>query len=152
MSLPFIGVRQLGLDLNLGSSQGAGVQQPELTIGQVAERAGINSSAVRFYERVGVLPLPERVSGQRRYGEETVRRLEVIEIAKRAGFNLEDIRLLLNDSSGEMQLRELAQRKLPEVEALIACAEAMRDWLLKAQLCSCSSLELCALFTRQQAA
>jgi MerR family transcriptional regulator, redox-sensitive transcriptional activator SoxR len=99
---------------------------------------------------VGVLPLPERVSGRRRYGEETVRRLEVIEIAKRAGFNLGEIRLLLNDSSGEAQLRELAQHKLPEVEALIA--RAVRDWLLKPQRSRCSSLELCALFARQHAA
>ena len=128
------------------------MKQPALTIGQVASRAGINSSAVRFYEREGVLPLAERVSGQRRYGEETVRRLEVIDIAKRAGFNLDEIRLLVNDRSGELPLRELAQRKLPEVEALIARAEAMRDWLLKAQHCRCSSLELCALFARQEAA
>lgn len=55
-----------------------------------------------------MLPLPERVSGQRRYGEETVRRLEVIDIAKRAGFNLDEIRLLVSDT----RLRELAQRKL----------------------------------------
>lgn len=128
------------------------MKQPALTIGQVASRAGINSSAVRFYEREGVLPPAERVSGQRRYGEETVRRLEVIDIAKRAGFNLDEIRLLVNDNSGELPLRELAQRKLPEVEALIARAEAMRDWLLKAQHCRCSSLELCALFARQEAA
>jgi MerR family redox-sensitive transcriptional activator SoxR len=122
------------------------MNHPQLTIGQVAERAGINSSAVRFYERVGVLPEPARVGGQRRYGEDTVRRLEVIDIAKRAGFSLDEIRLLLNDSSGEIQLRTLARRKLPEVEALIARAEAMRDWLLVAQHCRCSSLELCALF------
>lgn len=128
------------------------MKQPALTIGQVASRAGINSSAVRFYEREGVLPPAERVSGQRRYGEDTIRRLEVIDIAKRAGFNLDEIRLLVNDTSGELPLRELAQRKLPEVEALIARAEAMRDWLLKAQHCRCSSLELCALFARQEAA
>ena len=122
------------------------MQQTELAIGQVADRAGINSSAIRFYERVGVLPRPERVSGQRRYGDDTVRRLEVIDIAKRAGFSLEEIRLLLDDSPGEVHLRDLAHRKLPEVEALIARAEAMRDWLLKARHCHCSSLELCALF------
>ena len=122
------------------------MKQAELTIGQVATRAGINSSAVRYYERVGVLPPPERVSGQRRYGDETIRRLQVIDIAKRAGFSLEEIGLLLNDSSAETQLRTLAERKLPEVEALIARAEAMRDWLLKARHCHCSSLELCALF------
>ena len=127
------------------------MSHPQLTIGQVAERAGINSSAVRFYERVGVLPEPPRVGGQRRYGEDTVRRLEVIDIAKRAGFNLDEIRLLVNDTSGDTRLRELAQRKLPEVEALIARAEAMRDWLLEAQDCRCSSLELCGLFARREA-
>lgn len=126
-------------------------QPQQLTIGQVARRAGVNSSAVRFYERVGVLPAPERISGQRRYGDETIRRLEVIDIAKRAGFNLEEIRLLLNDSSAETRLRALAHRKLPEVEALIAHAEAMREWLLMAQHCSCSSLDGCELFARQEA-
>ena len=127
------------------------MKQPEFTIGQVASRAGINSSAVRFYEREGVLPLPERVSGNRTAGDETVRRLEVIDIAKRAGFNLDEIRLLVNDTSADTRLREFAQRKLPEVEALIARAEAMRDWLLKAQDCRCSSLELCGLFARREA-
>lgn len=128
------------------------MEEPQLTIGQVARRAGINTSAVRYYERVGVLPRPQRVGGQRRYGSETVRRLEVIDIAKRAGFDLGEIRLLLDDSSGEMPLRALAQRKLPEVDALIARAEAMRDWLSKAQHCRCSSLELCALFAGREAA
>ena len=74
------------------------MEDRELTIGQVAARAGINASTVRFYERA------------------------------------------------------LAQRKLPKVEALIARAEAMRDWLRKAQHCRCSSLELCALFAGEEAA
>jgi MerR family redox-sensitive transcriptional activator SoxR len=130
------------LTLKLGSSQAT------LTIGQVAQRAGVNTSAIRFYERQGVLPPAERLSGQRRYGEETLRRLEVIDIAKRAGFNLDEIRLLLDDGSGENPLRELAERKLPDVDALIARAEAMREWLLKARECRCSSLELCALFVQ----
>jgi len=128
------------------------VNDSSLTIGKVAQRAGINTSAIRFYERNGVLPEPERVGGQRRYDEETVRHLEVIDIAKRAGFNLDEIKLLLDDSSGEPKLRELADRKLPEVDALIARAQAMREWLLKAQQCRCSSLELCELFARAEVA
>jgi MerR family transcriptional regulator, redox-sensitive transcriptional activator SoxR len=120
------------------------------TIGQVARRAGLNTSAIRFYEREGVLPAAERVSGQRRYGEETLRRLEVIDIAKRAGFNLGEIRLLLDERSEENPLRELAERKLPEVDALIARAEAMREWLLMARQCRCSSLELCELFVQSR--
>jgi MerR family transcriptional regulator, redox-sensitive transcriptional activator SoxR len=124
-----------------------------LTIGQVARAAGINASAIRFYEREGLLPQPPRTGGQRRYGDETVRRLEVIDIAKRAGFSLDEIRQLLDTSdAGEPshpQLRALAERKLPDVEALAARAEAMRAWLEMARECTCSSLELCALFERR---
>jgi MerR family redox-sensitive transcriptional activator SoxR len=128
----------------------------ELTIGQIAAAAGVATSAIRFYEREGLLPAAERVSGQRRYTDETLRRLEVIGIAKRAGFSLDDVRLLLESSdAGEpahAQLRELAERKLPEVDALIARAAAMREWLLMAQRCSCSSLDLCGLFDGSAAA
>ena len=122
----------------------------ELTIGQVAAEAGVAASAIRYYEREGLLPTPERVSGQRRYGEDTLRRLEVIGVAKRAGFSLDDVRLLLDTTDAgdpaHARLRELAERKLPEVEALIVRAEAMREWLLTARRCSCSSLDLCGLF------
>jgi hypothetical protein len=65
--------------------------EPLLTIGQVAERAGVNTSHIRFYERVGVLPRPERVSGQRRYGDEVLHRLSIINVAQRAGLTLDEI-------------------------------------------------------------
>jgi MerR family redox-sensitive transcriptional activator SoxR len=101
----------------------------------------------------GLLPRPERTGGQRRYRDETVRRLEVIDIAKRADFSLYEIRILLDTSdAGEPshpELRALAESKLPEVEALIARAEATRGWLEMARECSCSSLELCALCERR---
>ncbi len=90
-----------------------------------------------------MLPAPERVSGQRRYGPEALRRLEVLGVAKRAGFTLDEARLLLE--RGE-PLRDLAARKLPEVEALIARAQDMRTWLLHASRCECESLDVCALF------
>jgi MerR family transcriptional regulator, redox-sensitive transcriptional activator SoxR len=114
-----------------------------LTIGQLARRAGLAASAIRFYERSGVLPAPERVGGQRRYGPDALRRLEVVAVAKRAGFTLGEARVLLE--SGE-PLRDLAARKLPEVEALIARAEEMRSWLLAASDCECPTLDVCALF------
>ena len=121
-----------------------------LTIGQVADRAGINSSAIRYYERHGLLPAAERVRGQRRFTEQTVRRLGVIDVAKRAGFSLEEVRaLLVATDEGEpahAQLQALALRKLPEVEALIARAESMRRWLTTASGCGCSTLDVCALF------
>lgn len=121
-----------------------------LTIGQLAERFGLNTSAIRFYERAGVLPSPARAGGHRRYDADAVKRLEVLEVAKRAGFSLDEARLLVERSEAGTPafeaLRELSERKLPEVEALIARAEAMRTWLLAATDCSCQTFDACSLF------
>jgi MerR family redox-sensitive transcriptional activator SoxR len=121
-----------------------------LTIGQLAREAGLNTSAIRYYERVGLLPEPERESGQRRYGLDALRRLHVIDVAKRAGFTLDEAAVLLatdvDGSPVHPQLRELAQRKLPEVDALIERAQAMRQWLSTASSCNCDTLDVCGLF------
>ena len=119
-----------------------------LTIGQVAERAGIKPSHIRYYEDVGVLPRPERVSGQRRYGPAVLRRLTVIEIAQRAGLSLDEIRGLLDIGTDPLseRLQTLAARKLPEIEALIDRAERVRTWLTAATGCECQSIDDCALF------
>jgi MerR family transcriptional regulator, redox-sensitive transcriptional activator SoxR len=124
-----------------------------LTIGQLASRAGLATSSIRFYERTGVLPKAERVGGRRRYGPDAIRRLEVLEVAKRAGFSLDEAKLLLRTADAGTPtfeaVRELAERKLPEVEALIARAEDMRSWLLAATDCTCTSLDVCGLFEKQ---
>lgn len=121
-----------------------------LSIGEIAEEAGVNVSAIRFYEREGLLPEPERVSGQRRYTAATVQRLGVIDAAKQAGFSLEEVGVLLASTDqgapAHQQLRALATRKLPEVDALIERAQAMRDWLTAASSCGCDTLDACALF------
>jgi MerR family transcriptional regulator, redox-sensitive transcriptional activator SoxR len=126
------------------------MQETNLTIGEVAQLVGLKTSAIRYYESVGVLPEPEREHGQRRYNKETVRQLQVIDIAKRAGFSLDEARALLvteqKGSPAHEQLRELAQRKLPEVDALIDRAQAMRRWLSTATGCGCQTLDVCALF------
>ena len=121
-----------------------------LTIGQVAARVGLNTSAIRYYERNGILPEPARVSGQRRYSEATVERLRVIDVAKRAGFTLDEAKVLLDTIDGgspaHEALQDLAARKLPDVDALIARAEAMKAWLTTATQCDCDTLDVCALF------
>ncbi|HEX2097227.1 MAG TPA: MerR family transcriptional regulator [Solirubrobacterales bacterium] len=123
-----------------------------LTIGEVASHAGVSVSAIRFYERRGLLPVPEREGGWRRYTPATVERLAVIETAKRAGFSLDEVGVLLaatdEGAPAHEQLRTLASRKLPEIEALIERAEAMRQWLLVARQCDCDELDVCALFDR----
>ena len=121
-----------------------------LSIGQLAQRFGLNTSAIRYYEANGVLPEPARVSGQRRYDADAIRRLEILDVAKRAGFSLAEARVLLQSAEAGTPafetLRQLAEHKLPEVEALISRAEAMRDWLRAATGCSCESLHVCGLF------
>jgi MerR family redox-sensitive transcriptional activator SoxR len=125
-------------------------EDASLTISQLARRFGLNASAIRYYERVGVLPAADRVNGQRRYGPEAVKRLGVLEVAKRAGFTLDEAKLLLQRTdAGDpafAALRDLAARKLPEVEALIARAQEVRDWMVVASDCSCTSLDVCGLF------
>jgi MerR family transcriptional regulator, redox-sensitive transcriptional activator SoxR len=120
-----------------------------LTIGEVAARAGVNTSHIRYYERVGVLPRPERVGGQRRYEEGVLDRLAIV--AQRAGLTLDEVRHLTGpDNRGGPagdRIRELAERKLPEIDALIARAQAVKAWLELARTCDCRTVDVCSLFT-----
>lgn len=113
-----------------------------LTIGEVAEATGLSGSAIRYYERVGLLERPAREGGWRRYDRSAVRLLNAIRFAKRAGFSLDEIRTLLYGFPAETpppeRWRSLARRKLAEVEELIADAETMRSLLCEGLACDCS--------------
>ena len=123
---------------------------PDLTIGEVARRAGVATSSIRYYERIDLLPRPERVHGQRRYDPSVLGKLGFIGVAQSAGFKLSEIKRLIDgvDSSGGMaeQMRSLSSRKLDEVEALLERTRAMKGWLEVAQQCGCASPAECALF------
>ena len=113
----------------------------------------MNTSLIRYYERIGLLPEADRVSGQRRYDPAVLRRLAVIDVAQRAGLSLDEIRGLLDIGTDPMsdRLQELARRKLPEIEALIVRAEQVREWLTAATGCDCVSVDDCALFDESAA-
>jgi MerR family redox-sensitive transcriptional activator SoxR len=130
-----------------------------LPIGDVAEASGRSASSIRYYERVGLIPAPKRVSGQRRYPRAVLRTLAVIDTAQRAGLTLAEIRALLAANPGDSGdpsapgdpgvsdlLRQVATRKLPEVRALIQRAERVRRWLEAAAGCACPTLDDCQLF------
>jgi MerR family redox-sensitive transcriptional activator SoxR len=123
---------------------------PELTIGEVARRAGLATSSIRYYERRGLLPEPERVHGQRRYDTAVLGKLGFIGVAQSAGFKLREIKDLIDgvDSADGMgqQMRSLSSRKLDEVEALLERTKAMKGWLQVAQECGCASPAECTLF------
>jgi MerR family redox-sensitive transcriptional activator SoxR len=120
----------------------------QMRIGDVASRAGVRVSLIRYYEEIGLLPEPERVSGQRRYDATVLRRLAVIDVAQRAGLSLAEIRELVEHGNDPMndRLRELAARRLPEIDALIERAQRVRSWLDDATRCGCQRIDDCVLF------
>lgn len=124
--------------------------QPTYSIGEIANQAGINTSTIRYYESIDLLPEAERLSGQRRYDQTVLERLGIINVAKKAGFSLDETRILLTSTdSGEPaheQIREFANRKLPEIEQLIKRALTVRDWLTVASQCDCNDIDVCLLF------
>jgi MerR family transcriptional regulator, redox-sensitive transcriptional activator SoxR len=123
---------------------------PELTIGEVARRARVATSQIRYYERIGLLREPERLSGQRRYDPDVLGRLAFIGMAQSAGFKLREINQLIAgiDSEDGMaeRMRTLSTRKLGEIEALLERTRAMKGWLEVAKQCGCATPAECALF------
>ena len=97
-----------------------------LTIGQLARRTGVAASALRYYEELGLLPAPARVSGQRRYRESAVAIVAVIRLQSDAGFTLAEQKALMAPGDDGPDWRELAQRKLVELDEQIARAQAAR--------------------------
>ncbi|UCE32334.1 MAG: Hg(II)-responsive transcriptional regulator [Burkholderiales bacterium] len=97
--------------------------QQGLTIGELAGGAGVNVETIRFYQRKGLLPVPERPwRGIRRYSARELGRLRFIRSAQRLGFSLDEIAelLVLEDGSHCSAAREQAERKLVEVRARLA--------------------------------
>ena len=119
----------------------------ELTISEVAKRAGIRTSAIRYYESVGLLPQPKRVGGQRRYQADILRRLTFIQAAQAVGFSISEMQTLFHELDGDAPLsarwQSLAKRKLVEVDTLMQRARNMKRLLVQSLHCSCSDLEQC---------
>lgn len=118
-----------------------------LPIGEVARRSGLRASAIRFYEERGLLPRVEREGGRRIYGEEVLDRLAVIELAKRSGFTLAEIRGLLvgldRGGSAALHWRAAAGPKLAALDRTIAEATRMRALLVALRDCACPGLADC---------
>ena len=119
-----------------------------LTISEVARQAGLRPSAIRYYEQVGVLVPAQRSSGQRRYDTSVLYRLAVIQRARTTGFSLEEIRELFFGfrpvASASQRWRKLSQRKIAELELLMAQIKSMRQLLQRMmECCQCDTLDQC---------
>ncbi|MCH8341757.1 MAG: MerR family transcriptional regulator [Chloroflexi bacterium] len=124
-----------------------------MTIGEVANEAGVQPSTLRYYESIGLLPLAKRVGGKRRYTAEAIDRLGVIQIAKKAGFTLSEIKVLLSGFSEteppSARWKIMAQEKIEQVEALIERAQGMKRLLMEGLECECLRMEECANFINE---
>src|SRR3981081_942711 len=121
---------------------------PELTISEVARQVGLQASAIRYYERIGLLPQAPRMSGQRRYDTTALYRLAIIQRARQLGFTLSEIRHLffgfrdITRASERWPTRD--PRKLAELDHLMDGIKAVRGVLRKLMTkCRCDTLDQC---------
>ena len=113
----------------------------ELTIGRLAAEAGVNVETIRYYQRRGLMPEPDKpINGQRRYAVDAVRRVRFIKRAQVLGFTLEEVGSLLElaEAHACADTRELAAHKLDVIESKLADLKAMR-MALTALLRECST-------------
>jgi MerR family redox-sensitive transcriptional activator SoxR len=103
-----------------------------MSIGEVARKMGLRSSAIRYYERLGLLPKAPRVSGRRRYDERVLERLAMVRFAKHVGFSVAEIKVLLGGVEGRPpteRWRKLAAAKVAQVDQFVAQARSIRKLL-----------------------
>ena len=120
----------------------------QLTISEVARQVGLQASAIRYYEQIGLLPRTQRVSGQRRYDATALYRLAIIQRARQLGFTLDEIRQLFcgfrNVTRASARWRVLSQRKLRELDQQLRTIKEVQRLLRKMmEKCHCDTLDQC---------
>lgn len=124
--------------------------RPVLAIGEVAARAGVATSALRFYEREGLISSTRTEGGQRRYHRDVLRRIAFVRAAQRVGLSLDDIRAALatlpdNRTPTAADWRQLSRSWRPLLDRRIAELQRVRDGLDTCIGCGCLSLRACGL-------
>ena len=121
-----------------------------LSVGEVAERAGLAPSAVRFYEAQGLIGAERSDSGHRRFRRDVLRRLAFIRVAQRVGLSLEEIAGALSGlpqdrAPTKADWARLSRGWRSRLDERIALLEGLRDGLSSCIGCGCLSLRTCAL-------
>src|SRR5713101_7732858 len=118
-----------------------------MKIGQLAARANLNASAIRYYEKRGLLAPPQRLGGQRRYPSDALDCILLIHFATDMGFTLAEIKLFLSGLRDNTLVgprwKKLAARKLTEVDQSIARSLQLKSLLQGLLRCRCASLQQC---------
>jgi DNA-binding transcriptional MerR regulator len=118
-----------------------------MMIGELARRAGVAPSALRYYERAGLLPAPPRASKRRHYDPSVLGRIRIILLARDAGFSISETRTFLNGfpvgTRPAVRWRAMAERKMAELDTLADRLAKMRTILDASFHCECRQLEDC---------
>jgi MerR family redox-sensitive transcriptional activator SoxR len=121
--------------------------EEELAISDVARVFGLRTSAIRYYEQIGILPPPMRKNGQRRYDNSALFRLAVVQRARETGFTLEEIRELFfgfpPGTPPPKRWHQLSQRKIAELRERMKRLKLMETLLKRTDECRCNALEKC---------
>ncbi|MBX3086656.1 MAG: MerR family transcriptional regulator [Anaerolineae bacterium] len=111
------------------------------TIGEIARHADVETSTIRYYERIGLLPRPDRVNGRRVYSDSVLKRMTLIKATQAAGFTLAEILKLMElweaEGRSPSNWRTFVERKLEETEVVIREAERTKTLLTSALACEC---------------
>jgi MerR family transcriptional regulator, redox-sensitive transcriptional activator SoxR len=114
-----------------------------MSIGEVAHRMGLRPSAIRYYERLGLIAKAPRVGGRRQYDDNVLERLAMVRFAKHVGFSVAEIKVLLGGVQGRPpteRWRKLAADKVAEVDAFVAHARGIRKMLAETLVHQCPKL------------
>ena len=122
-----------------------------LSVGQVSGRTGVAISALRYYEKEGLLRADRTDGGQRRYPREVIRRISFVRIAQQVGLSLEEIREALNALPNDRTPTKADWARLSNawrsrLDDQIASLVRLRDNLTSCIGCGCLSLKACALY------
>jgi MerR family transcriptional regulator, redox-sensitive transcriptional activator SoxR len=119
----------------------------KMKIRELAERTGLSASAIRYYERMSLLPPPHRTGGQRRYAAEAIHRVLLIRFAGDMGFTLAEIKIFLSGLRASTPVgprwRKLAARKITEAERSIERSLRLKSLFQHLLRCRCASLQVC---------
>jgi DNA-binding transcriptional MerR regulator len=118
----------------------------QITIGELARRTGVATSALRYWEELGLMPAPSRVSGQRRYPPSAVQTVGIILFMRDVGFSLRELKTLIAPGPTPDGWRQLAQRKLTELDQRIAHSQAARTAIAHALACPNQNILQCPNF------
>jgi MerR family redox-sensitive transcriptional activator SoxR len=116
-------------------------------IGEVASRTGVNASAIRYYEKLSLIPAPYRASGQRRYTDEAIYRVLLIRFARDMDFSLQDVKIFLSGLNEKAPVgkrwKRLAHSKIKQVDETVVRARRLKTLLEHLLHCRCASLRQC---------